>query len=89
MPSSKPRLQPSPREPGTGCPRTPRDGKVVCFFQSADKFKARHATFGFNDAANLDEGSMANLLRAEEADRRRRGEDPRARAEGRELTTER
>jgi uncharacterized protein YdhG (YjbR/CyaY superfamily) len=34
------------------------DGKVVCFFQSADKFKARYATFGFNDAANLDEGAM-------------------------------
>jgi len=35
-----------------------RDGKVVCFFQSADKFKARYATFGFNDVANLDEGVM-------------------------------
>jgi len=35
-----------------------KDGKVVCFFQSADKFKARYATFGFNDAANLDEGAM-------------------------------
>ena len=34
------------------------DGKVVCFFQSADKFKARYATFGFSDEANLDEGSM-------------------------------
>ena len=34
------------------------DGKVVCFFQAADKFKARYATFGFNDDANLDEGSM-------------------------------
>ena len=33
-------------------------GKVVCFFQSADKFKARYATFGFNDAANLDDGNM-------------------------------
>jgi uncharacterized protein YdhG (YjbR/CyaY superfamily) len=33
-------------------------GKVVCFFQSAHKFKARYATFGFNDAANLDEGAM-------------------------------
>jgi uncharacterized protein YdhG (YjbR/CyaY superfamily) len=33
-------------------------GKVVCFFQSADKFKARYATFGFNDTANLDEGAM-------------------------------
>jgi uncharacterized protein YdhG (YjbR/CyaY superfamily) len=34
------------------------DGKIVCFFQAADKFKARYATFGFNDAANLDEGAM-------------------------------
>src|SRR5687767_962090 len=34
------------------------DGKIVCFFQSADKFKARYATFGFNDAAMLDAGSM-------------------------------
>ncbi len=34
------------------------DGKVVCFFQSAQKFKARYATFGFNDAANLDEGTL-------------------------------
>ena len=34
------------------------DGKVVCFFQSAEKFKARYATFGFNDAANLDKGAM-------------------------------
>lgn len=34
------------------------DGKVVCFFQSAAKFKARYATLGFNDPANLDEGSM-------------------------------
>lgn len=41
-----------------GMPAYARDGKVVCFFQSADKFKARYATFGFNDAANLDDGSM-------------------------------
>jgi uncharacterized protein YdhG (YjbR/CyaY superfamily) len=34
------------------------DGKVVCFFQSAHKFKSRYATLGFNDAANLDEGPM-------------------------------
>jgi uncharacterized protein YdhG (YjbR/CyaY superfamily) len=34
------------------------EGKVVCFFQSADKFKARYATFGFNDSANLDKGAM-------------------------------
>ena len=35
-----------------------KDGKVVCFFQSAQKFKARYATFGFSDEANLDEGAM-------------------------------
>ena len=35
-----------------------KDGKVVCFFQSAQKFNARYATLGFNDAANLDEGAM-------------------------------
>ena len=34
------------------------DGKIVCFFQSAAKFNARYATFGFNDAANLDDGAM-------------------------------
>jgi uncharacterized protein YdhG (YjbR/CyaY superfamily) len=41
-----------------GMPAYAKDGKIVCFFQSADKFKARYATFGFNDDANLDEGSM-------------------------------
>jgi uncharacterized protein YdhG (YjbR/CyaY superfamily) len=35
-----------------------KDGKVVCFFQSAQKFEARYATFGFSDSANLDKGSM-------------------------------
>jgi uncharacterized protein YdhG (YjbR/CyaY superfamily) len=35
-----------------------KNGKVVCFFQSAQKFNARYATFGFNDTANLDEGAM-------------------------------
>jgi len=35
-----------------------KDGKVVCFFQSAEKFNARYATFGFSDRANLDEGFM-------------------------------
>ena len=41
-----------------GMPAYAKDGKVVCFFQSAQKFKARYATFGFNDTANLDEGAM-------------------------------
>src|SRR5215211_236443 len=35
-----------------------KDGKVVCYFQSAEKFNSRYATLGFNDAANLDEGVM-------------------------------
>jgi len=41
-----------------GMPAWARDGKVVCFFQSAQKFKTRYATFGFSDKANLDEGSL-------------------------------
>jgi hypothetical protein len=41
-----------------GMPAYAKDGKVVCFFQPADKFKARYATFGFNDCANLDDGAM-------------------------------
>jgi uncharacterized protein YdhG (YjbR/CyaY superfamily) len=41
-----------------GMPAYAKDGKVVCFFQSADKFKSRYATFGFSDKANLDEGHM-------------------------------
>jgi uncharacterized protein YdhG (YjbR/CyaY superfamily) len=41
-----------------GMPAYAKDGKVVCFFQSAQKFKTRYATFGFNDTAKLDEGAM-------------------------------
>jgi uncharacterized protein YdhG (YjbR/CyaY superfamily) len=41
-----------------GMPAYANDGKVVCFFQSAQKFKARYATFGFSDKANLDKGAM-------------------------------
>jgi len=41
-----------------GMPAYARDGKVVCFFQDAAKFKARYATLGFNDQANLDDGNM-------------------------------
>jgi uncharacterized protein YdhG (YjbR/CyaY superfamily) len=41
-----------------GMPAYARGGKVVCFFQSARKFKTRYATFGFSDAANLDDGAM-------------------------------
>jgi uncharacterized protein YdhG (YjbR/CyaY superfamily) len=57
-----------------GMPAYAKGGKVVCFFQSADKFKSRYATFGFNDVANLDEGVMwptsfalTKLTAAEEA----------------------
>jgi uncharacterized protein YdhG (YjbR/CyaY superfamily) len=41
-----------------GMPAYARDGKVVCFFKPAEKFKSRYATFGFEEAANLDEGAM-------------------------------
>jgi uncharacterized protein YdhG (YjbR/CyaY superfamily) len=41
-----------------GMPAYAKDGKVVCFFQSAHKFKSRYATFGFSDKANLDSGAM-------------------------------
>jgi uncharacterized protein YdhG (YjbR/CyaY superfamily) len=41
-----------------GMPAYAKDGKVVCFFQSAQKFKSRYSTLGFSDAANLDEGAM-------------------------------
>jgi len=57
-----------------GMPAYARDGKIVCFFQSAQKFKTRYATFGFTDEANLDEGAMwptafalKDLTAAEEA----------------------
>jgi uncharacterized protein YdhG (YjbR/CyaY superfamily) len=41
-----------------GMPAYAKDGKVVCFFQSARKFKTRYATFGFSENANLDQGAM-------------------------------
>jgi uncharacterized protein YdhG (YjbR/CyaY superfamily) len=57
-----------------GMPAYAKDGNVVCFFQSAQKFKTRYATFGFSDRANLDEGAMwpvafalTQLTAAEEA----------------------
>jgi uncharacterized protein YdhG (YjbR/CyaY superfamily) len=57
-----------------GMPAYAKDGKVVCYFQSAHKFKSRYATFGFSDEANLDEGAMwptsfalTELTAAEEA----------------------
>ena len=39
-------------------PAYAKDGKIVCFFKSAEKFKSRYATFGFEEAANLDDGAM-------------------------------
>src|ERR671930_2024324 len=53
--ASAPDLQP---RTWYGMPAYTKGGKVVCFFQDAAKFKARYATFGFNDGANLDEGGM-------------------------------
>jgi uncharacterized protein YdhG (YjbR/CyaY superfamily) len=57
-----------------GMPAYAKDGNVVCFFQSAQKFKTRYATFGFSDKAHLDEGAMwpsafalTKLTAAEEA----------------------
>ena len=57
-----------------GMPGYAKDGKVVCFFQAAQKFRTRYATFGFNDSANLDEGALwpvafalTKLTAAEEA----------------------
>ena len=57
-----------------GMPAYAKDGKVVCFFKSAQKFKERYATFGFNDVANLDDGAiwptsfaLKELTAAEEA----------------------
>jgi uncharacterized protein YdhG (YjbR/CyaY superfamily) len=41
-----------------GMPAYAKDGKIVCFFQSAEKFDSRYATLGFNDEANLDKGAM-------------------------------
>ena len=69
--SSAPTLSP---KTWYGMPAYAKGGKVVCYFQSADKFKSRYATLGFNDAANLDEGGMwptsfavTQLTAAEEA----------------------
>jgi uncharacterized protein YdhG (YjbR/CyaY superfamily) len=57
-----------------GMPAYAKDGKIICFFQPAQKFKSRYATFGFNDDAYLDEGRMwptafalTELTAAEEA----------------------
>jgi uncharacterized protein YdhG (YjbR/CyaY superfamily) len=61
-----------------GMPAYARDGKIVCFFQGADKFKVRYATLGFNEDANLDEGTMwptaFALTKLTKADEKRIGE---------------
>ncbi len=61
-----------------GMPAYAKDGKVLCFFQAADKFKARYATFGFNDVASLDDGTMWPtswaITRLSKADEQRIGE---------------
>ncbi len=53
--ASAPELTP---RTGYGMPAYAKDGKVVCFFQSAQKFKSRYATLGFSDKANIDKGAM-------------------------------
>jgi uncharacterized protein YdhG (YjbR/CyaY superfamily) len=53
--SSAPELTP---KTWYGMPAYAKDGKVVCFFQSSHKFKTRYSTLGFNDSANLDDGTM-------------------------------
>ena len=53
--AAAPNLQP---KTWYGMPAYAKDGKTVCFFQAAAKFKARYATFGFNDAAMLDDGNI-------------------------------
>ena len=55
MKASAPTLSP---KTWYGMPAYAMDGKVVCFFQSAEKFKTRYATLGFSDEANLDDGAM-------------------------------
>jgi len=62
-----------------GMPAYAKDGKIVCFFQSAQRFKTRYATFGFMHQANLDEGAMWPTAF---------GKDRRAREESGELRTE-
>ena len=69
--ASVPALSP---KPWYGMPAYAKEGKIVCFFQPAQKFKTRYATLGFSDAAKLDEGNMwpnayalTNLTAADEA----------------------
>ena len=71
-----------------GMPAYAKDGKLVCFFKAAAKFKSRYATLGFEDAANARRGQhVADLLRPHQADRRRREENRGAGQESGELET--
>ena len=73
-----------------GFPAYARDGKIVCFFQYAQKFNTRYAELGFNDAAHLDDGNMWPVrLRVEGADRCRGGKNPRSGEKSGELRTAR
>ena len=66
-----------------GQPAYSKDGKVLCFFQGAQKFKTRYATLGFSDEASARRRHhVADLVRPDGADRRRRGKDRSAREEG-------
>lgn len=58
-----------------GIPAYALEGCVICFLQSAQKFKTRYATLGFSDKANVDDGRMANCLRHQRTHARRRGSD--------------
>ena len=58
MPSSRPAAPDLSSRTWYGMPAYAKDGKVVCFFKSAHKFKSRYATLGFSDKANLDDGAM-------------------------------
>ena len=72
--------------PGTGNPPTAKDGKVICFFQSSDKFKTRYLDPRLQRRRDDRRGhDVADLVRADEADRRRREADRRAREEGGQL----
>ena len=71
-----------------GMPAYTKDGKLICFFKAASKFETRYATFGFEENANLDDGSMwATSWAITKLTARRRGQDRRAREEGGELRT--
>ena len=58
MPSSRPARRTSRPSSGTGCAAYAQDGKIICFFQSPQKFNTKYATLGFSDKANLDEGTI-------------------------------